>query len=200
MPNQVRLIKAHLDEEEERERRLTRPHWRSALPSPRPAAAAIAVTVLEVRAGVRPPWHLERVSHYSMWPFWDTFVDAAALDLQAAVARPLTVTLQEHTPGLVDATVVLQLAAGGVEPLSLRLDGARGRWELMELEYSAASVPDVPALDPPFPPARRLRDLGPRDHLIDEAMGIPFGLATRRQRHDPAWERHLPETPGIDLE
>jgi hypothetical protein len=127
-------------------------------------------------------------------------VDAAALDLQAAVARPLAVTLQEHTPGLVDATVILQLSGGGVEPLSLRLDGARGRWELMELEYSAAGVPDLPAVDPPFPPARRLRDLRSRDHLTDEAMGVPFGLATRWPQHNPGWQRHLPEPPGIELE
>jgi hypothetical protein len=45
-------------------------------------------------------------------------------DPAATAARPLVVLIQELTPGLVDATVIVQFA-GGVEPLALTLDGAR---------------------------------------------------------------------------
>jgi hypothetical protein len=169
LPAQARIIKAHLDVDELRERARVRPQQRLALPSPRPAAAAIAVTVIEVRAGVRSPWHLERVSHYSLWPTWDRFARPAPTDPAATAARPLAILIQELTPGLVDATVIVQFA-GTIEPLALRLDGARGRWELMELvcssDISPASAFDLPdqktstveePSDPPLmrgPPAR----------------------------------------------
>ena len=144
MPSQARIIKAHVQVDEQRERARVRPQQRLALPSPRPAAAAIAiaVTVVEVQAGVRSPWHLERVSHYSLWPVWDRFARPAPPDPAATAARPLVVLIQELTPGLVDATVIVQFA-GGVEPLALTLDGARGWWELMELECPTDITPDL---------------------------------------------------------
>jgi hypothetical protein len=151
LPAQARIIKAHLDVDELRERARARPQQRLALPSPRPAAAAIAVTVIEVRAGVRSPWHLERVSHYSLWPTWDRFARPAPTDPAATAARPLAILIQELTPGLVDATVIVQFA-GTIEPLALRLDGARGRWELMELGCSSG-IPDRPTVIPGLSPA-----------------------------------------------
>jgi Family of unknown function (DUF6459) len=167
LPRQARIIKARLDVDELRERNRIRPRQRLALPSPRPAVASIAVTVIEVQAGVRSPWHLERVSHYSLWPVWDRFARPASADPAATVARPLAILVQETTPGLVNATVIVQFA-GTVEPLALALDGARGWWELMELECSSGLTPDPPAAipgpiaalgrvdDPPLP--RRLPD------------------------------------------
>ena len=111
LPPQVKIIKAHLEVDELRERRRIRPQQRLALPSPRPAAVAIAVTVIEVQAGVRSPWHLERISHYSLWPLWDRFARPAPPDPAATAARALAVVVQELTPGLVDATVVIQFAS-----------------------------------------------------------------------------------------
>jgi hypothetical protein len=200
----MRVIKAQLDDGEELERLHSRPFWRARLTAPRPAALAIAVTAVEVRKGVRSPWHLERVSHYSIWPHWETLPSPPALPRRAGTAaRPLAVFLQEHTPGLVHATLVLEFA-GTVEPLGLCLDGARGRWELMALEYPSATPSAIPRptrernlpserptpTNDPFRPARSL----------DHALGLPLSAAQQFQPHDPAWRRQLPETPGIDLE
>jgi len=201
LPNQITTIKAHLDDAEELERLHSRPRQRPTLPSPRPAALAIAVTVLEVQKGVRSPWHLERLSHYTMWPAWDTFANPAPPDLAGAVARPLTLTLQEHTPGLVHATVVLEFA-GTAEPLSLALDGARGRWELIELEYSS---PDRPTIPPPARgltagPPTRIPDPFRRGRVLDGPAGIPLGPPRGTWQLDPAWQPQLPDTLGIELE
>jgi hypothetical protein len=41
---------------------------------------------------------------------------------------------QEHIPGL--AEVLVQVRRGGrVVPVVIRLDGAKGRWELVELQW-----------------------------------------------------------------
>jgi hypothetical protein len=202
LPIQMRTIKAQLDEGEELERLHSRPLWRARLTLPRPAALAIAVTAMEVRRGVRSPWHLERVSHYSMWPHWDTFPSPPARPhLAGTAARPLAVHLQEHTPGLVHATLVLEFA-GTVEPLGLCLDGARGHWELMALEYPSATPPAIPPPSRDLPSERSTRSNDPfrRTRSLDHALGIPLGPPQRFQPHDPAWQRQLPDTPGIDLE
>lgn len=71
----------------------------------------------------------------------------AGLGRCAVSGHPLAILIQELTPGLVDATGIVQFA-GTIEPLALRLDGARGRWELMELvcssDISPASAFDLP--------------------------------------------------------
>jgi hypothetical protein len=113
-------------------------------------------------------------------------------------ATPLSLFLQEHTPGLVHATVVLEFA-GTAEPLSLALDGARGRWELIELEYSS---PDPPTIPPPTRnltagPPNRIADPFRRGRILD---GIPLGLSRGPRQLDPAWQPQLPDTPGIELE
>jgi hypothetical protein len=200
LSGQVRIIRAQLGVEELRERARVRPRQRLALPSPRPAAAAIAVTVIEVQAGVRSPWQLERVSHYSLWPMWDRFAGPAPPDPAATAARPLVVLVQEHTPGLVDASVIVQFA-GTIEPLALRLDGARGRWELMELECPSHVAPDPPAAipDPKAAPLERVDDPSvpqrppgqPSDPLLPRPGRWPYpelGKAT-----DPS------DSPGIDF-
>jgi hypothetical protein len=201
VPNQMRVIKAQVDDGEALERLHSRPRQRAGLPSPYPAALGAAITALEVRNGVRSPWHLERLSHYSMWPYWDTFACPVPEHVAGAVARPLALTLQEHTPGLVHATVVLEFA-GAVEPLGLALDGARGRWELMELEYPSAALPAIPApnRDLLLGPSTRLNDPFRRARTLDGPVGIPLSLPHRLQQRDAVWQRQLSDTPGIDLE
>lgn len=200
MPNQMRVIKAQVDDGEALERLHSRPRQRAGLPSPYPAALGAAITALEVRNGVRSPWHLERLSHYSMWPHWDTFANPSQQHAAGTVARPLALFLQEHTPGLVHATVVLEFA-GTVEPLSLALDGARGRWELMELEYPADALAAIPPPTRDLPSARSTPTNDPlrRTRSLDGLPRIPLGLPQRLQP-DPAWQCQLPDTPGIDLE
>jgi len=138
--------------------------------------------------------------HYSLWPHWDTFAIPIRTHLAGAVARPLALSLQEHTPGLVHATVVLDFA-GAVEPLALGLDGAHGRWELIELDYPSTTLLQTQArtLDlppPPSPPSERYRAA----RTLEGASSIPFGLAHQLPQRDPAWQRHLPDASGIDLE
>jgi hypothetical protein len=201
LPNQVRIIRAHLDEAEETERLRSRPRQRPTLPSPRPAALSIAVTVLEVRNGVRSPWHLERLSHYTMWPFWDTLADHSTPHQAGTAARPLSLTLQEHTPGLVHATVVLEFA-GTVQPISLSLDGAHGRWELIELEYpTATTLPRIPPPTPDLPPqSQRANHLHRRGHTLNGAPHFPLGQPRRPPQRDPPWQPQPLDTPGIELE
>ncbi len=170
------------------------------LPPPRPAAVTIGVTVLEVRAGLRPPSHLTRLSHHSLWPLWDTFADPAARDPTATTARPLAVALQEHAPGLVDATVVLRLG-GRVEPLALLLDGAQGHWELMELEYPSSTGPDLPAriLGRSRPPTSRGHDILLPQGSPHRRPEIPRRPARGAPPPAPAWDLDPLDSPGIDL-
>ena len=144
MPTAVRTIKAQIEIDELRERALTRPHQRRGLPSPRPAAIAIAIAVIEVRAGVRSRGHLERFSHYSLWPVWESFAQPALPDPAATAAQPLAVFVQEPTRGLVNASITVRFA-GRIEPVSLSLDGARGWWEPVELECLADNPRPSPA-------------------------------------------------------
>ena len=200
MPRQVRSIKAHLDVDELRERARVRPRQRLALPSPRPAAAAIAVTVIEVQAGVRSPWHLERVSHYSLWPIWDHFAGPAPPDPAATAARPLAIYVQEHVPGLVNATAIVRFART-IEPLGLRLDGARGWWELLELECSS-DLRLGSSLDRPDRSASALEDPSDRPP-IRGVRAPPEGISLPWTGRWPSPELgRAPDpfdSPGIDL-
>jgi hypothetical protein len=122
---------------------------RPGLPSPRRAATAIAIEVIEVRAGVRSPRHLERFSHYCLWPVWESFAQPALPDPAATAAQPLAVFVQEPTRGLVNASITVRFA-GRIEPIPLSLDGARGWWQLIELECLADNPRPSPA-DLPIP-------------------------------------------------
>jgi Family of unknown function (DUF6459) len=44
------------------------------------------------------------------------------------------VVAQEHTPGLIEVLVLVR-RGGRVVPVAMRLDGAKGRWELVEFQY-----------------------------------------------------------------
>jgi hypothetical protein len=197
LPNQIRTIKACIDESEQVERQRSRPCRRPTLPSPRPAALAIAVTIMEVRKGVRSPWHLERVSHYSLWPLWDTLAEPTEDHPNGTAARPLRLTLEEHTPGLVHATIVLEYA-GTIEPIALALDGAHGRWELIELEYARPTPRDIPPLTRDLPAAPSGHRPRPA-RTLNGQHDIPLGLPQRLEPN-PAWRPQLLDTRAIDLE
>ena len=46
------------------------------------------------------------------------------------------VVAQEHVPGLAEVLVLVR-RGGRVVPVAMRLDGAKGRWELVELQYDS---------------------------------------------------------------
>jgi hypothetical protein len=46
----------------------------------------------------------------------------------------LRVRLQEVTPGLIEAVAVVSRGSR-VEAIAMRLDGADGHWEIIELQY-----------------------------------------------------------------
>jgi hypothetical protein len=107
-------------------------------------AGRIAVALLEVEAGYRPGYQLERHCHPTLW---ERLAPRLCFGGGPAITcRSLRrVLVQEHIPGLVDAVAVLE-RGHRVEAVALRLDGATGRWELIELQY-------LPAADPPVAPS-----------------------------------------------
>jgi hypothetical protein len=113
----------------------------------------------------------------------------------------LAVTVREFAPGLVDANVVVGFG-GRTHALALRLDGAPGFWQLVELDYPTRPLltgpPPNDAL-PPVPAGRRDTRLphrpahAPTRSSLPEAAGRP-----------PRPDLHLPPAPdeglGIELE
>jgi hypothetical protein len=183
---------ASFDEVEERQRWIDRPRRRRLLPPPRPAAVAAAVAVLEVRAGLRPAGQLERLSHYSLWPAWPTLAPPAAAKLVPSAPRLRAMGLREVVPGLVDATVVIELA-GRAHALGLRLDGAPGFWQLVELDYPVDWTGlDLQAVTGPLHVRTRL----------DGDPWSPRSCPPVRPREWPLLQHRLVqlEAPGIELE
>jgi Family of unknown function (DUF6459) len=133
LPYAIPAICAHLDIWEERERDTLRTRARQQLGSPAQAGARIALAICEVEAGLRSPLQLEQVCHLSLWPKL-----AERLRCSGGPAVPVgslvRVVIQEHTPGLAEVTVLVR-RGGRVVPVAMRLDGAKGRWELVELQY-----------------------------------------------------------------
>jgi Family of unknown function (DUF6459) len=193
-----RTIRARFDQVEDCWRQLQRPRWSRALPAPAPAAVATAITIVEVRAGLRPPHQLKRLSHYSLWSVWPQLAQPGRHGATSIRSHPLAVTVRELAPGLVDATVVVDFG-GRMHALALRLDGAPGFWQLIELDYPSEpaalklSSPRTPT--PPVPHERR---------------DVPHSRDPQRRRlHDAGAEspgrdllpgRELPEGPEIELE
>jgi hypothetical protein len=198
MGERVRTIRARLDDVEDRWRRIQRPQRHRTLPTPAPAAVATAIIIVEIRAGLRPPHQLERLSHYSLWPVWADLAEHPADRPVPVAPRPLAVTLRELVPGLVDATVVIEFA-GRTHALGLRLDGAPGFWQLVELDYPTELAAPAPRpRDKPLPVLPRGERDAPLPHdpqrrLLREAAGqSPYG--------DLHPARELGEGPGIELE
>jgi hypothetical protein len=188
----VRTIRATLDPLETNWRQDQRLHRYQALPPPAPAAIAIAVTVLEVQAGLRPPHQLERLSHYSLWRACTHLPEPAGEGPLPIAPRPIAVTLRGLAPGLVDATVVVDFA-GRPHALGLRLDGAPGFWQLVELDYPSGSrgISLPPNGQPPWVRESRL----PRDQAVAEERSSPL----EGSDHPPSAEERLLPGPGEDL-
>jgi Family of unknown function (DUF6459) len=133
LPYATPAICAHLDIWEERERDTLRTPARRQLGSPAQAGTQIALAICEVEAGLRSPLQLEQVCHLSLWPKL-----SARLRRSGGPAVPVgslvRVVAQEHVPGLAEVTVLVR-RGGRVVPVAMRLDGAKGRWELVELQY-----------------------------------------------------------------
>jgi Family of unknown function (DUF6459) len=144
LPSSPRPIRAYFEHREAYERDATRALRRPAMTSPVLIAGRIAVALLEVEAGCRPGHQLERHCHPTLW-------ERLAPRLCFGGGPVITchslrrVLAQEHIPGLVEAVVVLERGRR-VEAVAMRLDGAAGRWELIELQY-------LPAADPAGAPA-----------------------------------------------
>jgi hypothetical protein len=159
---------------------------------------ATAITIVEVRAGLRPPHQLERLSHYSLWPVWPKLAPPGRNGATSIRSHPLAVTVREVAPGLVDATVVVDFG-GRTHALALRLDGAPGFWQLIELDYPtepAALQPPAPGTPtPPLPHERRdvPHSRAPQGRLLHEA-------GAESLRGDLLPGRELPESSGIELE
>jgi hypothetical protein len=133
LPYATPAIAAQLDIWEERERDTLRTPARSRLGSPARAGAQIALAIFEVEAGLRSPLQLEQRCHLSLWPKLSARLQRSG-GPAVPVGRLVRVVAQEHVPGLAEVTVLVR-RGGRVVPVAMRLDGAKGRWELVELQY-----------------------------------------------------------------
>ena len=133
LPYATPAITAQLDPYEERERDTLRTRARQQLGSPAHAGARVALAICEVEAGLRSPLQLEQRCHLTLWPQL-----SARLRRSGGPAVPVgslvRVVAQEHVPGLAEVLVLVR-RGGRVVPVAMRLDGAKGRWELVELQY-----------------------------------------------------------------
>lgn len=134
LPTPAMALRARFAPGELDDRRAHRPAARPTLPPPASFAVRVALAILEVQAGARSAQQLERVCHASLWERWDGRLRRSGGP--SLPSRPvLRVWVQEHSPGLVDAVVVVVRRGGRVQPLALRLDGGRGRWEVVGVQY-----------------------------------------------------------------
>jgi hypothetical protein len=147
LPTSPPPIRAHFEHREANERDVFRPLRRPAMASPVLMAGRIAVALLEVEAGSRPGHQLERHCHPTLW---ERLAPRLCFGGGPAITcRSLRrVLIQEHIPGLVEALAVLERGRR-VEAVAMRLDGATGRWELIELQYLPAVGPAVAPAIPP---------------------------------------------------
>jgi hypothetical protein len=133
LPYATPAIRATLDPYEDTERDTLRTAARRRLGSPAKAGAGIALAICEVEAGMRSPLQLERLCHLTIWP-------KLAERLRRSGGPAVTtgslvrVIAQEHTPGLAEVTVLVHRGRR-VVPVAMRLDAAKGHWELVELQY-----------------------------------------------------------------
>jgi len=133
LPYATPAIAAQLDPYEERERDTLRTRARQQLGSPARAGARIALAICEVEAGLRSPLQLEELCHWTVWPKLSNRLRRSG-GPAVPVGSLVRVVAQEHTPGLAEVTVLVR-RGGRVVPVAMRLDGAKGRWELVELQY-----------------------------------------------------------------
>jgi hypothetical protein len=141
LPSSPPPIRAHFEHREATERDGARPLRRPAIASPVLIAGRIAVALLEIEAGLRPGHQLEPHCHPTLW---ERLAPRLCFGGGPAITcRSLRrILVQEHILGLVDAVAVLERGRR-VEAVAMRLDGATGRWELIELQYVPATEPAV---------------------------------------------------------
>jgi hypothetical protein len=130
LPYATPPITAQLDIWEERERETLRTPARRQLGSPARAGAQIALAICEVEAGLRSPLLLEQLCHLTVWPKLSTRLRRSG-GPAVPVGSLVRGVAQEHTPGLAEVMVLVR--RGGRVPVAMRLDGAKGRRELVEL-------------------------------------------------------------------
>src|SRR5918992_293904 len=128
LPYATPAIAAQLDPSEERERDPPRTPARQQLGSPARAGARIALAICEVEAGLRSPLQLEQRCHLTLWPKLSVRLRRSG-GPAVPVGSLVRGVAQEHTPGLAEVTVLVR-RGGRVVPVAMRLDGAKGRWEL----------------------------------------------------------------------
>ena len=133
LPYATPAICAQLDIWEERERDTYRTRARQQLGSPAQAGARIALAICEVEAGLRSPLQLEPRCHLTLWPKLSPRLRRSG-GPAVPVGSLVRVIAQEHVPGLAEVLVLIR-RGGRVVPVAMRLDGAKGRWELVELQY-----------------------------------------------------------------
>ena len=133
LPYATPAIAATFDHYEERERDALRTPVRRQLGSPAQAGAQIALAIFEVEAGLRSPLQLEQRCHLTLWPKLSTRLQRSG-GPAVPVGSLVRVVAQEHIPGLAEVLVLVR-RGGRVVPVAMRLDGAKGRWELVELQY-----------------------------------------------------------------
>jgi hypothetical protein len=133
LPYATPPITAQLDPYEEHERDTLRTPARRQLGSPAQAGARIALALCEVEAGLRSPLQLEQRCHLTLWPKLSQRLRRSG-GPAVPVGSLVRVVAQEHIPGLAEVLVLVR-RGGRVVPVAMRLDGAKGRWELVELQY-----------------------------------------------------------------
>ncbi len=126
-------IRARLKSREADQRAVRRAAVRPTLPVPIPIVAMIALALCEVEAGLRSIEQLERVCHPSLWPSLETRVRRRGGPPVSANSL-LRVRVQEVDLSLVEAVAVMRRGSR-VEAIAMRLDGAEGHWEIVELQY-----------------------------------------------------------------
>jgi Family of unknown function (DUF6459) len=126
-------IRAQLNKRELERRAQQRTAVRPHLPTPVHVAAAIARALCEVEAGLRPIEQLERISHPTLWPSLEARVRRSGGPPVTATSL-LRVHIQEIERGLVEAVAIVRRGPR-FQAIAMRLDGADGHWEIVELQY-----------------------------------------------------------------
>jgi hypothetical protein len=122
-----------VDPYEQHERDTLRGTAPRRLGPPAQGGARMALALCEVEAGMRSPLQLERLCHLTLWPKLAERLRRSGGP--AVTARSLVrAVAQEHTPGLAEVTVLVR-RGGRVVAVAMRLDGAKDRWELVELQW-----------------------------------------------------------------
>ena len=106
---------------------------RASLPSPVAITRDIALALLEVEAGCRSAWQLERIFSPQLWEALEHRIGRRGGPLPSGRSL-ISVRCQEDRPGLADTVAVVRKGVL-VRPVALRLDACGGRWTVTELRW-----------------------------------------------------------------